>query len=204
MVPSAHETQQLAGARHDPTADRAVALLRDLDSLKTGEPLIAKPLERLVARLIDLTGLFTATVLALTASSFVKMVVSGGLSESEQRDLFRPPTTRESLVMVVGTVAILMVYETVTMARRGQTPGKQLMGLRVVTVRDRQKPGWPRTAARCLVWAIPFSIAGAFWSPPITYGATIPLLVIWLWALWDKDHRGVHDIVAGTVVIRPR
>ena len=194
----------MPGHSHDRATDRAAALLRELDSLKTDEPMLAKPLERLAARLFDMTALAMATILVVTAFSLVKLVVSGSPSENEQRDLFRPPTTRESLATAASTLAILLVYETATTARWRQTLGKGLLGLRLVTARDRQRPGWRRVAGRCLVWAVPFAIAAAFWSAPIVYGATILTAVIWLWALWDKDHRGLHDIVAGTVVIRPR
>ena len=189
---------------HDPATDRAVAVLRDLDSLKTDEPLIAKPLERLVARVIDLTALFAMSILASVALLFVQIIVSGGLSEIEERDLYHTPTTRESLATAGGTIVFILAYEVVTMALRGQTLGKQLLGLRVVTASRREKPGWRRTAGRCLVWAVPLSIAAAFWSAPIVYGSAIPLAVICLWALWEKDHRGLHDILAGSVVICPR
>ncbi len=198
------EPDRMPRSGHDPTTDRAVAVLRDLDSLKTDEPTIAKPLERLVARVIDLTVLFTAIILASMALSFVQIILSGGLGEIEQRDLYRTPTTRESLAAAGGAIVFILAYEIVTMARRCQTLGKQIMGLRVVTASRGEKPGRPRAAVRCLVWAVPFSVAAAFWSMPIVYGSTIPVALISLWALWDKDHRGLHDIIAGTVVIRPR
>lgn len=78
---------------------------------------------------------------------------------------------------------------------RGQTPGKQLLGIRAM--KDNGQPSrWGRTFLR------EFVVKG------VIFGllAAITASVVWwldnLWPLWDRDHQALHDKVAGTVVVR--
>ncbi len=78
---------------------------------------------------------------------------------------------------------------------RGQTPGKQLLGIRAM--KDNGEPSrWGRTFLR------EFVVKG------IIFGllAAITASVVWwldnLWPLWDRDRQALHDKVAGTVVVR--
>lgn len=69
--------------------------------------------------------------------------------------------------------------------QNGQTPGKRLMGIRVV-----RKDGQPVDAATVIVRYIGY------------YVNSFILGIGWLWALWDADRQGVHDKLAGTIVVR--
>lgn len=67
----------------------------------------------------------------------------------------------------------------------GQTPGKRLMGIRVV-----RKDGQPLDAATVIVRYIGYFVN------------TFLLSIGWLWALWDADRQGIHDKLANTIVVR--
>jgi uncharacterized RDD family membrane protein YckC len=69
--------------------------------------------------------------------------------------------------------------------RNGQTPGKQMMGIRVV-----RKDGQPIDAATVVVRYIGYFVNSFI------------LGIGWLWALWDADRQGIHDKLAGTIVVR--
>jgi uncharacterized RDD family membrane protein YckC len=68
----------------------------------------------------------------------------------------------------------------------GRSPSKQAMGIRVVRADTGAPPGWSvgliRTLGYCLSW-------GFFW-------------IGCLWALFDEKHRALHDLMAGTIVVR--
>lgn len=68
------------------------------------------------------------------------------------------------------------------------TPGKKLMGLKIVTRGTMEEPGLPRYIVRYLAY-IP---------------ATAPLAIGVIWASFNKERRGWHDMIAGTVVIHTR
>ncbi len=67
----------------------------------------------------------------------------------------------------------------------GQTPGMLALGLRVVRVEDRRRPGLRRAIARLGGWLV----------------AAAPMGLGFLWAAWDPGRQGWHDKVAGTMVV---
>lgn len=69
--------------------------------------------------------------------------------------------------------------------QNGQTPGKRIMGIRVIKV-----SGAPLQAADVIVRYIGY------------YVNSIVFMLGWIWALFDKDKQGWHDKLAGTVVIK--
>jgi uncharacterized RDD family membrane protein YckC len=68
----------------------------------------------------------------------------------------------------------------------GQTLGKMVMGIRVVSAEEAEPIGVGRAFERTLLWAILAAPAG------------LGLLT----ALFSSDHRGLHDRLAGTRVVR--
>lgn len=69
---------------------------------------------------------------------------------------------------------------------RGMTPGKKLMGIRIVSFPDYQALSYGKSAVRCLI------------------GYTISTLILFLGYLmiaFRKDKRGLHDLIAKTCVI---
>ena len=89
------------------------------------------------------------------------------------------------LTLVVGYIIWWLIV-----LRRGQTPGKQLLGIRAVR-RDGNPAGWGLTFVRELVKFVIHSFG------PIGYLADSILLL-----LDDDEHRSLADRSVGTVVIR--
>ncbi|MBN1667812.1 MAG: RDD family protein [Anaerolineales bacterium] len=88
--------------------------------------------------------------------------------------------------LVVGGLALVYVvgYHVFFWWLTGQTPGKYLLGLRVVTVKGQRVPPW-RAALRYLGYIL----------------AALPLFVGFVWILVDDRRQGWHDKLAGTCVI---
>lgn len=68
----------------------------------------------------------------------------------------------------------------------GATPGKRMLSYRVVRHDDGSVPDWKMYLMRTL----------------LTFVSATPLGLGYLWAWWDKDGRGWHDLLAGTRVVR--
>jgi uncharacterized RDD family membrane protein YckC len=98
----------------------------------------------------------------------------------------------------------------------GGTPGKRLLGLRMVTEKGRA-PGLVREFVRCLIPAAlvlammliplmvdlypgPWTVVGVI----VSYLAFALVCVDHLWMLWDKRGQTLHDKMGGTYVIRRR
>jgi len=77
---------------------------------------------------------------------------------------------------------------------RGQTPGKVLIGTRVVMERTARIPGLGPSSLR---WVVP----GVFVFLP---GVSVLATVIYGWLLFDSRRRGLHDKAARTVVVLAR
>lgn len=73
--------------------------------------------------------------------------------------------------------------------RRGQTPGKKLLGLQVVDHQTGAIPGFGKMFLREIVGRV---LSGLF------------LGLGYFWALFDKNGQAWHDKLAGTVVIKRR
>ena len=67
----------------------------------------------------------------------------------------------------------------------GQTLGKRLMGLRVISVRG-LPPSPPRAIARYAALLL----------------SVLPAGLGWLWCLFDREKRAAHDHLVGTYVVR--
>jgi uncharacterized RDD family membrane protein YckC len=68
---------------------------------------------------------------------------------------------------------------------QGQTPGKRMVGIRII-----KTDGSRITSTDALIRA-----TGYFLN-------TMILSIGWLWALFDEQKRGWHDMLAGTVVVK--
>jgi uncharacterized RDD family membrane protein YckC len=86
-------------------------------------------------------------------------------------------------IAIVGFVAII-AYPIAFWVLAGQTPGKALMGLRVVRLDHK-----PMTIGCAL------ARYGGYWL------AALPLFLGFLWILFDWRRQGWHDKLAGTCVI---
>ncbi|MFZ3470655.1 RDD family protein [Streptomyces sp. 4.24] len=89
------------------------------------------------------------------------------------------------LALVLGAVLVFgILYEALPTARWGRTPGKKLLGVRVLAAATLRPPGFGAALRRWLVYAL-LGLPGA------------------LWALADRPRRrALHDRAAGTYVAR--
>ncbi len=90
---------------------------------------------------------------------------------------------------VVGALAGLVIglaYYLYFMTSTGQTPGKMVMGLKVVSAETGDVLDIGGAALRYLGYII----------------SSIPLGLGFLWVIWDPMHEGWHDKIAKTKVIR--
>ena len=104
------------------------------------------------------------------------------------------------VAVVAGALAIFLIGYIVwwlIVLGRGQTPGKQIVGIRVI--KDNGEPsGWGYTFLREFV--IKALLAG--FLSDATFG--IARLVDYLWPLWDRAEKmqTLHDKLLGTLVVK--
>jgi uncharacterized RDD family membrane protein YckC len=93
-------------------------------------------------------------------------------------------------VLVFVTLGIGWIVWSVFAWRRGQSPGKQLMNIRSVSIEGAELT-WEQTFVReFLVKGLLFSL-GAYFSQAVNV----------LWAVWDRNNQALHDKVVKTVVV---
>lgn len=88
------------------------------------------------------------------------------------------------LASLVGLVVGIVYFVYYWSMKEGQTPGKKLMGLRVVKV-----DGTPITPATAFIRYIGYLVN------------TVLILLGWVWVIIDAQHQGFHDKMAGTIVV---
>ncbi len=83
---------------------------------------------------------------------------------------------------IIGVIIVLV------QVKFGATPGKYLLGLRIATAKDHTTPAAWRYALRCAAY-LPAALIG---------------MVGIFWISFNKERRGWHDYIAGTVVLHTR
>ena len=90
--------------------------------------------------------------------------------------------------MAVGAIGLFagltVLYQLYFASMAGQTIGMRLLGIRLISGRGRA-PGPVRGLVRVVAMAI----------------SVLPGGLGWLWAIFDREHRALHDHLAGTYVI---
>jgi len=84
-------------------------------------------------------------------------------------------------------VVIILLYGFLFTVTTGATPGHRLLGLRVINIYGEAPESW-RVLLRCLGFLVGAALLG--------------LGLVWVG--FDREKRGLHDLVAGTYVIRGR
>ena len=135
---------------------------------------------RLVAWIADIVCLFLATialaVLVLTTIWF------GGRLGGEINDQVMALAGYSSAIIVMASG---FLYFTLFVGSRGQTPGKMLFGLRIVRVNG-QEMTYGRACLRSLCWIL----------------SLLLFSVGFLMIAFTRQKQGLHDVLAGTYVIR--
>ena len=101
-------------------------------------------------------------------------------------------------VLVFLTLVIGYVIWWLFTLQWGQTPGKQMLGIRAVKVNG-EPLGWGMTFVREFV--VKFVLFGILIS---SFTSSLGSLLDFLWALWDRDRQTLHDKVVQSVVIDDR
>lgn len=91
--------------------------------------------------------------------------------------------TYNILSTVVSIIAVLLFWQF-----KQSTPGKMIFGARIVDAETYGKPGFGKLVIRYLGY-IP---------------STLVFCLGFLWVAFDKQKRGWHDLMAGTLVVIPR
>lgn len=155
--------------------------------------------QRAVGRLIDtvavvLPAFLVAALLALMATGVLALTGGRNLSSS--------------FGILTAVVAFLAgtSYEAVCITRWRRTLGMRVAGLRVGPLAGAGYPGpLPVTASvarGALLWA---PVLFAFSAATMWTLVLIGVLLFGLWPLWDRPNRqGLHDKVAGTVILTAR
>jgi len=101
-----------------------------------------------------------------------------------------PPSTAMSVAACICIGYYLLYHSLFLILFKGQTPGKRWMGLRVVS-----KDGDGLDAFQIFGR----ELLGRQFINSITFG--ISYLVSVIWSLFTKEHKTIHDVIAGTRVI---
>jgi uncharacterized RDD family membrane protein YckC len=162
---------------------------------------------RLLARLIDMAAVFGLSV--VVTSWFVAQwwqEMQPYLSEYLRRlsnnestvDIARPDRAGDLLLVIVLLIAALwFAYEVPTIANTGQTPGKRMMGIKVMRLESDQSLGFGRSIRR---WNL-FGLSTLLWTC-LGVGFLIQLAVSISPVLNWPLHLGLHDRSAATVVVQ--
>ena len=92
-----------------------------------------------------------------------------------------------AIILVIAAPIFYSIYW--TGKKPGQTLGKKALGIRVRNVEQDRAIGYGSSAGRYFI-TVAF---GIFY---------VPLLLDYLWPLWDKQHQAFHDKVASSIVVR--
>jgi uncharacterized RDD family membrane protein YckC len=152
-------------------------------ALPTQAPHPAGFFSRFEAFVIDLVIL---TIVQLVASSFIQTMINffkltglitriQGVLDNSTFDLVTGST-----LMAIFVIAYFTFFWTLV----GYTPGKALLGLKVVHKSDK-KISFFRALLRFF----------AYWI------SAIPIFLGFFWVLWDSKRQGWHDKIAGTQVV---
>ena len=98
--------------------------------------------------------------------------------------------------------AILACYFVGFVALFGRTPGKMALKLEIIVLETGERPGPLRAAVR-------FVVPNAAWVARLVLGLTGAVDALWQAGVYgavlaNPRRRGLHDLVAGTVVVRRR
>ncbi|WP_420802611.1 RDD family protein [Streptomyces cavernae] len=97
-----------------------------------------------------------------------------------------------SLGQSVIAAVLYTAYDTVLIARTGQTVGKKLLNMRVARLSDGANPDWGSSLLRAAVLWIPFAFCCACVWTAICGG----------WSFFDRPYKqGLHDKAGRTVVV---
>lgn len=97
----------------------------------------------------------------------------------------------DTLTVILLFVVPEAIYDVFFIGSRGQTPGKQVLGIKVVDAVDQRTPiGYRRAFSRWLFTALLWALF------------TVPGVLDHLWPLRDSRRQTLHDKIGRNVVVR--
>lgn len=109
--------------------------------------------------------------------------------ESASVHLLGLSSTRTAVTLVV----LLILYEVIPVVLGGATLGKAMLGLRVIELPDWRRPDFLSATIRAVVLYGPLAVP--------TIGLLLCAVVVVPALIWPT-RRGLHDLAAGTAVVR--
>jgi uncharacterized RDD family membrane protein YckC len=95
--------------------------------------------------------------------------------------------------LTVALFLALLIYSLILLATRGQTLGKKILGIRIGTFPDGHNPGGVKTIL------LRIFVNGLITAIPLV-GSAYSLIDICF--IFRQDRRCIHDLIAGTQVIK--
>lgn len=95
-------------------------------------------------------------------------------------------------VLVLVTVGIGWLVWALIVFRRGQTPAKQLLGMRVIHHPEHRAASWGRMFLREIVAKQIIGLVAAL---------TLVGFILYLWLTWDRNNQQLWDKIVDTVVV---
>lgn len=135
---------------------------------------------------IRLVAVFIDALIVGFASVAVQAVLLPGLRSTSAPTVSGAAVAAIGLAYLVG-MAIAATYEAVFVNKLGATPGKMIVGLRVV-----RPDGGPISLGRSF---------GRYFAKMLS---TIILFIGYIMVAFDREKRGLHDMIVDTRVIRKR
>lgn len=96
-------------------------------------------------------------------------------------------------VLMIVTVGIGWLIWQLIVASNGQSPAKQLLGMRVVKLRTGTKATWGTMFLREVIL-----------KPLIGFGLGWFFGIVYFWLLWDKNRQELWDKMISTIVVNDR
>lgn len=178
--------------------------------MSTATPLEPAPLLRRLGA-VALDYLVVSVYLVLLVLIGLRLSSNAGAADT----LFGSPLIGELVGFAILTVPVTLYFALGEKEPRGATLGKRGLGLRVVSV-DGGGLSLGRSLLRSATKFVPWELAHAaiwqfaFAGPDEQLVPTALLIASWTLvaanvgvALLDRRHRALHDLVAGSIVIRP-
>jgi uncharacterized RDD family membrane protein YckC len=108
-----------------------------------------------------------------------------------------PQPWGDDFAPLITFIVLAFIYEVVFIAARGQTPAKERLKIRVTRVADGKNPTVAQAMLRSSVVAVLRLVPGA-----LMLVGNLAAFVTGLTAPFNMRRRGVHDYLAGTMVVR--
>jgi uncharacterized RDD family membrane protein YckC len=137
---------------------------------------------RLLSYIVDVL-IVGAVVTALTVALAIPMAAMAG---AQPQDTLTAPQGVLIALIVIAVLVVSLGYFPWFWARSGSTPGMRMTGLQVV----RDTDGGPLTTGQALLRLVGYWVSSAV------------MYLGFIWIFIDSRHRGWHDLIAGTVVVK--